>query len=236
MKNLDFDKDSFYTISKEEYTEYMYCYQRAKWNVEKISNNNNANGYIVQMLKREIEIDNDTNTNQYFEAWKVENGQCYKFDDLSYDDIFLVGESIWDSFNELKMSIGKYGQSCFESNVFWIDKGDELYKDINKWKKSGVQEAKELQSIKYSKKLEEQFIKRHYFKRKPFVHKWDMTKEEDIFRITCRYLYTMCNGYSNKMKKEKLDDYVEDLFLEEYYNIKQKVVEEMKKQLQIDNI
>ena len=51
MKNLDFDKDSFYTISKEEYTEYMYCYQRAKWNVEKISNNNNANGYIVQMLK-----------------------------------------------------------------------------------------------------------------------------------------------------------------------------------------
>ena len=63
-----------------------------------------------------------------------------------------------------------------------------------------------------------------------------MKKEDDIFRVACKYLYTQCDGYDNKMKKAKLDNYVEDLFSEGYYNIKQKVIEEMKKQLQIDDI
>ncbi len=235
MKNLNSDKDNFY-ISEDYPTEYMYCYQLAKWNVEKISKNNNANGYIVQMLKRKIEIDNNINAKKYFEAWKVENGQCYKFDNFGYDDIFLVGHDTWDSFYELKMSIGKSGQSCFEGIVFWIDKSDELYKNVDKWNIFGVQDAKELKSIKYSKKLEEQFINRNFFKREPFIHKWSMKKEDDIFRVACKYLYTQCDGYDNKMKKAKLDNYVEDLFSEGYYNIKQKVIEEMKKQLQIDDI
>lgn len=46
----------------------------------------------------------------------------------------------------------------------------------------------------------------------------------------------MCNGFNDKIKKKKLDNYVEDLFLEEYNNIKLKVIEKMKKQLQINDI
>lgn len=235
MENLNSDKDNFY-ISKDYPTEYMYCYQLAKWNVEKISKNNNANGYIVQMVKRKIETDNYINEKQYFEAWKVENAQCYKFDNFWYDDIFLVGHDIYDSFHELKMSIGKSGQSCFEGIVFWIDKSDELYKDVDKWETFGVQDAKELKSIEYSTKLEKQFRNRNFFKRKPFIHKWNMKNEEDIFMAVCKYLYIQCSCYDNKMKKAKLDNYVEDLFSDGFYNIKQKVIEEMKKQLQIDDI
>ncbi len=236
MESLEIDKNSFYT-SKANYTEYMYCWQYAKWNVEKISKSNNANGYIVQMVKMKIENDNDVIIKQYFEAWKVENGKCCEvIDNSQYNDLFLIGRDIYDSFHELKMSIGKSGQSCFEGVVFWIDKCDELYKDIDKWEKSEVEEAKELKSKKYSEKLENQFRKRRYFNRKPFVHKWDMTKEDDIFRITCKYLYEMCDNYSDKLKKMKLENYIIDLFSEEHYNIKQKVVEKMKKQLQIDDI
>ncbi len=215
----------------------MYCYQKAKWNIEKISKQSNANGYIVQLVKIKIEKTNNLEkSKKYFEAWKVENGQIQLFDNNNFDDVFLVGESIYDSFNELKMSIGNYGKSCFEGIVFWIDKSDSIYKDISNWKISGVEEAKELQSIEYSKELEEDLKKRFYFGRKVFVHEWNMIREKDIFKITSEYLCKMCDGYSIKLKKKKLDNLIKDLFSKEYYDIKQEVFKEVKKKLQIEDI
>lgn len=236
MKILKPKKNNLYTV--ENYCpKYMYCYQKAKWNIEKISKQSNANGYIVQLVKMKIEITNNLKkSKKYFEAWKVENGQIQLFDNNGYDDVFLVGKSIYDSFNELKMSIGNYGKSCFKGTVFWIDKSDNIYKDICKWKISGVEEAKELQSIEYSKELEKDLKKRFYFKRKSFVHKWNMIKGKDIFKITSEYLYKMCDGYSIKLKKKKLDNLIKDLFSKEYYAIKQEVLKEVKKQLQIEDI
>ncbi len=223
--------------TNDYYTKFMYCYQTAKWDVEYISKKNEANGYIVQMVKMKIETnDNVKKEEQYFEAWKVENGLCCKFDSEDYDDVFGVGKVKDDAFNELKFSIGKFGESCFEGTIFWVDKSDKLYEEVDKWKPGGVDEAVELKSIEYSTDLWKMFKDKVCFSREPFAHKWNMTKEEVVFNVICEYIYKMCDGYDKKLQKMKLHNYVYDLLSEDIYNMKQKVLEKMTKRLEIDDV
>lgn len=121
---------------------FAYYLWQIKWIPEKIINDECINGYIVQKVKiiDEANVTGFDNT-EYYEAWKVSNGECENEDGEPFDDEFK-----WVNFNgELRFcirnSIGKTGKIIYQAKLYWISQKNVLYKEVDSWKKETVMTA-----------------------------------------------------------------------------------------------
>lgn len=113
---------------------------RINWNVDKIAKKSNANGYIVQKIRTEIiGLDGLEREQPYYEAWKVQDGNCEK-GKYDYDDRYIL-DSVFYGF------INTSGKITYYSEVYWIDKENELYNAVDNWETSYLVCAGELKSI-----------------------------------------------------------------------------------------
>lgn len=136
------------TIDDKNYFPFAYYLWQIKWISEKIINDGCINGYIVQKVKiineaNVIGLDNI----EYYEAWKVSNGECENKDGKPFDDEFK-----WVNFNgELRFcirnSIGKKGKITYQAKLYWISQKNTLYKEVESWKEGTVVQAGSLKSI-----------------------------------------------------------------------------------------
>lgn len=145
------DKFFYKEVINNNDCKYAYYQFQINWIPERIINNNDIDGYIVQ----KVIFDNTTNIVinkekenhiEYYEAWKVKNKKIiYDNDSKDPDDSFSCG--INDKFGYIKYSLFKKGIISYKSQVYWIGKSNSLYNTVNKWKNKSISMAGDLQSI-----------------------------------------------------------------------------------------
>lgn len=170
------------------HTVYVACRYEIKWNIQAISGEDNANGFIVQRFNRtafpSLDYLKDT---RYYEAWAVTNGICDEnrvFDD-GYN-VYLY-PSDRDQFQEelveaIILSSGTSGRIIFKGDVFWIPIISQLYPQIAAWKKGEVKEAGDLLSARTFPPLDAEKPKCDH----NFEHEWDFTDEDLIIDTAYR--------------------------------------------------
>lgn len=172
--------NEYIRIVKENNGEpYLFYQQSVNWNIERISKQEKANGYIVQ----EVEITNSTGIPDideyihYYEAWLVKDGKCVYDDDLP-DDSFRGGyEEVRDMM--IGKSLGKTGEVKYTCKIYWVDKTDKHYNIVDKWEENSVVHAGKLKAVLASDCPEFADIEPVVI-RDPFVHKVDFTDKEII--------------------------------------------------------
>ena len=122
----------FYRLAETDYKGFDGYQHRILWNVKAIAKKSNANGYIVQRVVAkttcsEIRMED----RPYFEAWRVTEGSTKN---TNYDDEFCA------------RYLDAPGEVTYHTKVFWIDKEDNLFSVIDRWKPGKVQMASKLPS------------------------------------------------------------------------------------------
>lgn len=158
---------------------YAYFKFGIKWNVSMITNKLFANGYIVQKVICVNSSDVDgIETQPYYEAWKISNGECIESTDKDPDDIFE-----WGSLNfvcyQIANSLGKSGSVVYRTQVYWIEENDPLYAKVDEWKKGAVVAAGELKSC-YVVNCPYLNSTQPVFTRPDFIHRVDFTDPKII--------------------------------------------------------
>lgn len=124
------EETSYYNIKEYLLNPNNYSF-KILWNPE-IIGGSQCSGYIVQEVdvsstNPHIRIENKP----YFEAWRVFNGSTGNTDyDDSFDCPWVIDE----------------GVVTYVTKVYWIDKNDNLYTTVSKWKNGTVRMANELPS------------------------------------------------------------------------------------------
>lgn len=127
---------------------YLFYEQSGYWNIEFISQKENASGYIVQEVKiiNTTGIPNMDKVAHYYEAWCVSNGKCVDDEDDIPDDSFKCGSE--DIKKQLiKLSLGKTGEIKYICKIYWIDETNTHFKIVDNWKERGVIYAAKLKSV-----------------------------------------------------------------------------------------
>lgn len=188
------------------------------WIPEAIINDRCNDGYIVQ----KVNLTNTTGIRgipeeiDYYEAWKVEKGQCIECrknnesdDNFLFFGKYFIGEAI-------AKSIGKKGCIKYITEVYWISKINDLYKTVDEWERGTVSLAGELKSV-----LVENCSKLHkctpVFKRPEFVHNVifldkNIIKSAIEENMSFTDKETLRNALDNPEYGELIDDIINDIF------------------------
>lgn len=200
-------KSIFYTERKElnevtlPFAYYNYCID---WNVKNITYGQERDGYIVQKVHFESELECIGGCDDYYEAWKVQNNTIIDKDDRP-DDTFCSGGTLFLNIL-LEGSIGKKAKTIYKTEVYWVNKSDQIYEIIDSWKPRGAIVANELKSV-YVKDAKD-FKCCNFICDRFFEHITDCTNFENV-RKSIIYCYERrLNNKDHKMKdilKEILD-------------------------------
>lgn len=128
-----------------------------KWNINKLSGRPNSSGFIVQHMSIQSS-DSCIPSNDYFEAWLVQDGNLSPEDkNLHWDDIWTASFSFIDK-DISQMSV------VFSSTVYWIPYDFEEFNYVKEWKRNEFIESGDLRAIKNVDWNIEKFVvcKRHY--------------------------------------------------------------------------
>lgn len=161
-----------FIITKEVNDEpYLYYLQEGYWNVEKISNRKKASGYIVQEvhISNNSGISNISMTNDYFEAWRVIDGQVEDYEKDNPDDTFRFGIEGMEKFL-IKISIGHQGIIKYDTSVYWVEQNTELFSIVNSWKTRTIAQAGKLKSARFDEYCS-YFLKISSVGKRSFEHK-----------------------------------------------------------------
>lgn len=199
---------------------FSYCCLKIKWIIPNIVKDRENNGFIVQKVKfvNTTGIEKYEKQIEYYEAWKVKNFKIIEEDEnIEEDDCFCIS-SKYLIFDSIKESLGKVGEFIFESEIFWINKSDKRYFEIDTWKRNGVKMAGKLKSI-----LVEEYDGLYgcipICKRPDFIHKVNFVDEELIIKT----IQQEFAGYIKNKKEEFLEELDENLKNTNYYYIVDKI-------------
>ena len=211
----------YYKIIEENHTGYCACFQRIKWNVANIAGYENSNGFIVQKFNRTSVPANliiaDTS---YYEAWSVQNGVCIDTNKQKYDDEFAVGHSMCQ-FCVFENSLNKEGEYKLIGEVFWVDRVQgELYAMVSNWPIDEVKQAGGLRAVFNTDLFDNEKPK---FIRVPFVHKWYLKGNEDIYRIARDTLFRRCHNPGNERVQDIFEGMLANMFGDKYVDIQEKL-------------
>lgn len=111
-----------------------------EWEVKQIAKEDISNGFIVQHM--DIQSSNKSiPSNNYYEAWRVENGS------VSEEDKGPKGDDIWNvPFTWIDKTINEITVS-FSSKVYWIPSKTKEFDKIQKWERIRIVEASGLRAI-----------------------------------------------------------------------------------------
>jgi len=192
---------------------YAYYKYAIKWNVDAFTKDGVNNGYIVQKVKvtntTGIQLNKENEQIQeYYEAWRVENGKCVFPDStlkVDYDDSFMsYSENL--ILDAIRDSLWREGMIEYESQFYWININNKLYNVIDNWD-YGASMAKDLKSV-YTKNCQELDNLIPIQVRPKFTHKVSF-KNVDIIQNEIENLYkgwTKTKKEFEKMLKTELGD------------------------------
>lgn len=215
MRECEYYKE----FDKDNDKPYAYYRLKTNWKTKNIINDKCLDGYIVQKVK----ISNNTgisgiDNKEYYEAWKVVNGECEKSKKHDYDDKFANEEDEDDEILTNKFaiiianSIGKAGEIKYSSEIFWISKQHDLYKIVDEWQVGCVPESGNLKSILVveCKKFNEYKLE-PICKRDDFIHRVNFVNEKIITENIQNLALELKNsgefGKINCLKEELEDVY-----------------------------
>lgn len=115
-----------------------------KWNVPKIAGRKDASGIILQHMNMNSHI-SCLQSISYWEMWEVMNGKVMG-NEYGYDDNWSALPSSLVGYCEDDIVQSSDGVVKFNSKVYWIPFGCDVYKEIIKWGVGVVPEASELKS------------------------------------------------------------------------------------------
>lgn len=150
---------------------------KIKWNILDISGDKFATGFVIQHMKIKSNI-STTKNEEYWEAWAVNNGQIDGSDDL-YDDNWSPIPSYLVSECRTEIQDSKDGTVCYESDVYWIPSGSEVYEEISLWKSVDGSPAGDLATSKEFLHIRDAFYicsRHHQWNYKEILQK--LTKSE----------------------------------------------------------
>ncbi len=202
--------DNIYYQTLNYCNDYPYIRYRwdINWNVEAITGEQFADGYIVQKVSISTSTKLSTvNNTSYFEAWKVEKGICEKEFSCDYDDSFSCrcdGFSGW--LNHIKDALGKIGDVKYTGVVYWISQESLLYSEIDSWRKGTVQEAGNLKSsYQFNEKKIEPICIREY------THHFSLVDEMIIKQIILDECCSLYNPTRDRYYVENFELVINDL-------------------------
>jgi hypothetical protein len=110
-------------------------------------------------------------SNNYYEAWRVENGS------ISDEDKGLKGDDIWNAlYTWLDKTIGRITVS-FSSKVYWIPSKTKEFDKIQKWERNSIVEASDLRAIQSI----DWDIERFFVCERNYVSVRNFYKNKDLF-------------------------------------------------------
>lgn len=161
------------------------------WNVAAISKGSQENGYIVQEVDFETDMQScfpDIAPSCYFEAWRVENGVIVREEgdsNASCDDSFSYAPLDNRVFIE---SLGKKGFANYSARVFWVPYGSELFDVVNRWKVGAAKMAGPLKSVEKLAFCDDVELAQYHVFDRSYRHDFDLTQFEDSLEAFNRYL------------------------------------------------
>ncbi len=217
----------YYEILNESHSDWCECELRINWNIEAISNNKNANGYIVQEFQRTIVPKNVLGSQQfdnihYFEAWCVKDGLIVPEDNgCNGNDVFSIGQAIslgLPDYDLIRKSINT--KACFEfrGRVYWIPIHSQLYNKVDCWKTDEVKQTGGLKGTWYFPDIR---IINPVFEREIFTHSWDLIDEDNIFITIKNLLFS-----SNYSQKNELMEDLQYIFDGQFKHIVDRIIKE----------
>ncbi len=184
----------FYIIKDAPKTGHCACEQRVDWNVKEISGEENANGFILQILSRSLipaDILNDEELRDvtYTEAWEVKDGVIVDADKGELcDDLYYIGFSNGECYS-FAISVETKGEFIFNGEIYWIPSSySELCATIENWDRHTVKEANDLRATYGAINIDPSYRR---FIRK-FVHSWDLTDTNKIYEEAKRIIKNTC--------------------------------------------
>ncbi len=184
---------SFYTIKDEWHSESCACELQIEWNVEQIAQMEKADGYIVQIYRRELFPkdalpDAALKDIEYAEAWRVVDGVVIAEDRTEeWNDAFAVGRKCAD-FEEFACSAGTAGHFEFHGKVCWVSQESTLFQMVDDWSREAVKQEGGLKASYCTEGFEQlQFLERDVF-----MHSWDLSSDEKVYAAAKEKLFRYC--------------------------------------------
>ncbi len=223
--------ENFYIKKSEWHSESCACELQIDWNVPKITQGSDEDGFIVQIFTRKLVPEGILNTSaynsiEYAEAWGVENNAiCSKDKGQLCDDMFAVGNRLND-FSEFTRSLDTVGKFEFYGKVYWIPSSSEIYDEIKTWSDDTVKQAAGLRATYDFDILKNE---KCIFEREVFVHSWNLSDENKIYSLAKQKLFRFCPN-NTKRDEELLINNAYSLLGEKYKHLADKIIYEWKNQ------